>query len=78
VPEPTGQGSVSGTAHEVLGTSAVLDSARLGDIEGGFGWIRWDATDHGRTLMTVPTAIEPRLRRRPNHSTALTNHSQDR
>jgi hypothetical protein len=30
VPEPKGQGSVSGTAREVLGTSAVLDSAHLG------------------------------------------------
>jgi Mn2+/Fe2+ NRAMP family transporter len=52
VPEPKGQGSVSGTAREVLGTSAVLDSAHLGDIEGAFGRIRVDATDHGRTLKT--------------------------
>ena len=50
--EPTGQGSVSGTAREVLSTSAVLDSAHLGDIEGAFGRIRVDATDHGRTLKT--------------------------
>ena len=50
--EPKGQGSVSGTAREVLGTSAVLDSAHLGDIEGAFGRIRVDATDHGRTLKT--------------------------
>jgi len=52
VAEPTGQGSVSGTAREVLSTSAVLDSAHLGDIEGAFGRIRVDATDHGRTLKT--------------------------
>jgi Mn2+/Fe2+ NRAMP family transporter len=52
VSEPTGQGSVSGTAREVLSTSAVLDSAHLGDIEGAFGRIRVDATDHGRTLKT--------------------------
>jgi Mn2+/Fe2+ NRAMP family transporter len=43
---------VSGTAREVLSTSAVLDSAHLGDIEGAFGRIRVDATDHGRTLKT--------------------------
>jgi hypothetical protein len=43
---------VSGTAREVLTTSAVLDSAHLGDIEGAFGRIRMDATDHGRTLKT--------------------------
>jgi Mn2+/Fe2+ NRAMP family transporter len=52
VTEPKGQGSVSGTAREVLGTSAVLDSAHLGDIEGAFGRIRMDETDHGRTLKT--------------------------
>ena len=50
--EPKGQGSVSDTAREVLSTSAVLDSAHLGDIEGAFGRIRVDATDHGRTLKT--------------------------
>ena len=43
---------MSGTAREVLSTSAVLDSAHLGDIEGAFGRIRVDATDHGRTLKT--------------------------
>jgi Mn2+/Fe2+ NRAMP family transporter len=52
VTEPKGQGSVSDTAREVLSTSAVLDSAHLGDIEGAFGRIRVDATDHGRTLKT--------------------------
>jgi Mn2+/Fe2+ NRAMP family transporter len=52
VAEPKGQGSVSDTAHEVLSTSAVLDSAHLGDIEGAFGRIRMDETDHGRTLKT--------------------------
>jgi Mn2+/Fe2+ NRAMP family transporter len=34
------------------GTSAVLDSAHVGDIEGAFGRIRLDATDQGRTLKT--------------------------
>ena len=34
------------------GASAVLDSAHLGDIEGAFGRIRMDETDHGRTLKT--------------------------
>jgi Mn2+/Fe2+ NRAMP family transporter len=43
---------VSDTAREVLSTSAVLDSAHLGDIEGAFGRIRMDETDHGRTLKT--------------------------
>jgi len=46
------QRSVLGTAGEVPRTSAVLDSAHLGDIEGAFGRIRMDATDHGRTLKT--------------------------
>jgi Mn2+/Fe2+ NRAMP family transporter len=45
---PVKQHSLSGTA----GASAVLDSAHLGDIEGAFGRIRVDATDHGRTLKT--------------------------
>jgi Mn2+/Fe2+ NRAMP family transporter len=45
---PVKQHSLSGTARE----SAVLDSAHLGDIEGAFGRIRVDATDHGRTLKT--------------------------
>jgi Mn2+/Fe2+ NRAMP family transporter len=34
------------------GTSAVLDTAHVGDIEGAFGRIRLDATDQGRTLKT--------------------------
>jgi len=46
------QRSVLDTAGEVPRTSAVLDSAHLGDIEGAFGRIRMDATDHGRTLKT--------------------------
>ena len=45
---PVKQHSLSGTA----GASAVLDSAHLGDIEGAFGRIRMDETDHGRTLKT--------------------------
>ena len=49
---PVSQRSVLGTAGEVPRTSAVLDSAHLGDIEGAFGRIRVDATDHGRTLKT--------------------------
>ena len=49
---PVSQSSGLGTAREVLGTSAVLDSAHLGDIEGAFGRIRMDETDHGRTLRT--------------------------
>jgi hypothetical protein len=65
VPEPTSQGSVSGTAREALTTSAVLDSAHLGDIEGAFGRIRMDATDHGRTLktrlITLLTIVGPGL-----------------
>jgi hypothetical protein len=39
-------------------------------------------TDSGRAVpkaaRMVPTAIFPTLSRRPSHSTALTNHSQDR
>jgi Mn2+/Fe2+ NRAMP family transporter len=42
------QASLSANA----GASAVLDSAHVGDIEGAFGRIRLDATDHGRTLKT--------------------------
>ena len=49
---PVSQRSVLGTAGEVPRTSAVLDSAHLGDIEGAFGRIQVDATDHGRTLKT--------------------------
>jgi Mn2+/Fe2+ NRAMP family transporter len=49
---PVSQSSLSGTSREVLRASAVLDSAHLGDIEGAFGRIRVDATDHGRTLKT--------------------------
>jgi Mn2+/Fe2+ NRAMP family transporter len=45
---PVKQHSLSGTA----GASAVLDSAHLGDIEGAFGRIRMDESDHGRTLKT--------------------------
>ena len=30
----------------------MLDTAHLGDIEGAFGRIRMDDTDHGRTLKT--------------------------
>jgi hypothetical protein len=56
VPEPKGQGSVSGTAREVLGTSAVLDSAHLGDIEGAFGRIRLDRT---RWRMPQLALLEP-------------------
>jgi NRAMP (natural resistance-associated macrophage protein)-like metal ion transporter len=49
---PVSHSPVSGTSHEVLRASAVLDSAHLGDIEGAFGRIRVDGTDHGRTLKT--------------------------
>jgi Mn2+/Fe2+ NRAMP family transporter len=45
---PVKQASLSASA----GTSAVLDSAHVGDIEGAFGRIRLDATDQGRTLKT--------------------------
>jgi Mn2+/Fe2+ NRAMP family transporter len=45
---PVKQASLSANA----GASAVLDSAHVGDIEGAFGRIRLDATDHGRTLKT--------------------------
>jgi Mn2+/Fe2+ NRAMP family transporter len=45
---PVKQASLSARA----GTSAVLDSAHVGDIEGAFGRIRLDATDQGRTLKT--------------------------
>jgi Mn2+/Fe2+ NRAMP family transporter len=47
-PIPVKQASLSASA----GASAVLDSAHVGDIEGAFGRIRLDATDHGRTLKT--------------------------
>jgi NRAMP (natural resistance-associated macrophage protein)-like metal ion transporter len=44
------QSSLSATTGAVPRSSAVLDSAHVGDIEGAFGRIRMDETDHGRTL----------------------------
>ncbi len=49
---PVNQSSLSANTGAVPRASAVLDSAHLGDIEGAFGRIRMDETDHGRTLKT--------------------------
>jgi Mn2+/Fe2+ NRAMP family transporter len=49
---PVNPSSLSATTGAVPRSSAVLDSAHVGDIEGAFGRIRMDETDHGRTLKT--------------------------
>jgi Mn2+/Fe2+ NRAMP family transporter len=49
---PVNPSSLSANTGAVPRSSAVLDSAHVGDIEGAFGRIRMDETDHGRTLKT--------------------------